>query len=227
MAEWQWKYRESEWVGKRYGYLTITGYDRERKMFICKCDCGTEGKRVKPSFLFNGKVQTCGLNCEIHNQNLDGRSKNRTYRIWVGMRGRCYNKNDPGYRYYGARGVTICDEWVDDYWAFHNWAMENGYADNLTIDRIDYNGNYEPSNCRWLTLQQQNENKRQPYTLTERPKFKAATLYEVDGVWKTMPEWCDIYGVSDPFVRYRMQKRGMTLKQALETPKSIGRPPKQ
>ena len=226
MAEWQHKYKESEWVGKRYGYLTITGYDRKEREFICRCDCGTIGKLVKPSFLFNGKVQTCGRECAIHNGKYDGRSKNRTYRIWVGMIARCYNEKNVSYKSYGKRGISVCDEWRNDYWSFHKWSLENGYADDLTIDRIDSDGNYEPSNCRWATYQQQRDNERDPYTLVNRPKFKTGKTikqYEVRGVWRSKPEWCSIYGVSEPFVTYRM-KKGMTMQEALETPKGIGRP---
>ena len=228
MAEWQYKYREEEWVGKKYNYLTITGYDRKEKKFICRCDCGTEGKLVKPTILFAGKVQTCGLDCPIHRVTHDGRTKNRTYGIWVGMKRRCYNSEDPSYKYYGKRGIRICEEWLNDYWAFHEWAMANGYMDDLTIDRIDSDGNYEPSNCRWATYQQQADNSRPPYTLTRRPRFKdgpGIKRFEVDGVSRTMAEWCLMYGVSEPFVRYRMQKKGMSLKEALETPKiQQGRP---
>ena len=222
MAEWQYKYREEEWNGKRYGNLTITGYDRKERKFICRCDCGTEGKRVKPSFLFNGKVQTCGLKCPIHIDKPDHRSDNRTYGIWNNMKRRCYNQNSNGYYLYGGRGIKVCDEWLNDYWAFHDWAMEHGYRDDLTIDRINGDGNYEPSNCRWATVQEQRDNARNPYTFVEN---NTAKRHEINGVYKTMKEWCNMYGVSEPFVRYRMKKKGMTLQEALETPKlQDGRP---
>ena len=76
------------------------------------------------------------------------------------MKRRCCNKNDKNYKYYGGRGITVCDEWRNDFVAFYNWAIENSYSDDLTIDRINVNGNYEPSNCRWVTMAQQNQNKR-------------------------------------------------------------------
>lgn len=83
-----------------------------------------------------------------------GQTKTRLYRIWSGMKGRCNNKKNPAYRYYGAKGIKVCDEWQNDFLAFKEWADLNGYNDKLTIDRIDSDGDYCPSNCRWLTAQE-------------------------------------------------------------------------
>ena len=89
-----------------------------------------------------------------------GLSNTRLNRIWRSFRQRCYNPNQPDFKYYGGRGITVCPEWKDDFKAFYDWAMSNGYQDNLTLDRIDCNGNYEPSNCRWVTMKVQTNNKR-------------------------------------------------------------------
>lgn len=102
------------------------------------------------------------------------RSSTRIYIIHKGMKQRCYDKNYRKYKNYGGRGITICDEWLDDFGAFYDWAMNNGYRDDLTIDRIDANGNYEPSNCRWITNVEQQNNKTNNVLLTYNGETKTA-----------------------------------------------------
>ena len=95
-----------------------------------------------------------------------------------------YNKNSIQYKDYGGRGITICDEWLNDFQAFYNWSMSNGYKDNLTIDRINVNGNYEPSNCRWATNEEQANNRRDNVKITYK------------GMTKTISEWAEYLGVN-------------------------------
>ena len=217
--EQQKKYIVSEWVGKKYWHLTIEDY--QNKKFICRCDCGNK-KEVKPTFLFRGQIKTCGNNCPYHNEQYDGRSKERLYSVWASMLDRCYNENAVGYYLYGARGISVCEEWKNDFWTFNEWGLSNGYQEGLTIDRIDGNGNYEPSNCRWATYKQQRENSQPRYTYKDKIPYKKranAKTYNVFGEMLTMNEISQKYNVSEPFLKYRMQKKGMNIEEAITTAK--------
>lgn len=212
------KYIPEKWIGKKYGHLTIVGYSK--KKFDCICDCGNE-KRAKPSFLFNGHIKTCGYSCPLHQEQYDRKSKERLYPIWRGMLARCYNPKADGYKIYGGRGITVCDEWRNDFWAFNKWGINSGYQEGLSIDRINGDGNYEPSNCRWATTQMQRDNQHDPYTFTPKPdsfKRHKAKQYEVFGETLTMQQIAERYGKSIPFIRYRL-KLGMTLEEAITKPK--------
>lgn len=125
-----------------------------------------------------------------------GQSNTRLYRVWKGMRERCYSKNHIGYKFYGGRGITVCEEWKNSYETFRDWALENGYDETAlfgecTLDRIDANGNYEPKNCRFVNIEKQNRNKR------------SNTLLEYNGQTKTIAEWSDITGLSKQLISSR------------------------
>lgn len=136
------------------------------------------------------------------NHLIHGKRKTRLYRIWTNVKTRCYNENDPHFKRYGGRGITVCEEWRNSFEAFYNWAVSNGYSDELTIDRINNDGNYEPSNCRWVTFKEQNQNKRNVILLT----------YE--GETKSCAEWCRILNLGKDTIRQRYHK-GWTTEECL------------
>lgn len=165
-------------TGQRFGRLTVVCDTGERKrgyiVWRCKCDCGNTHEVIGNNLL-RGSVKSCG--CLIHDvakENIKnthksgtenhsfkhGMSHSRLYRIWLCMRRRCYDERNIGYKYYGGRGIGVCDEWRNSFEAFRDWALANGYRDDLTIDRIDVNGNYEPLNCRWTDISTQLKNRR-------------------------------------------------------------------
>ena len=131
-------------------------------------------------------------------------SDTRLYRTWDSMKSRCYRKSTAPYKNYGGRGITVCDEWRLSFIAFRDWAMSHGYADNLSLDRIDYNGNYEPSNCRWVTIKEQENNRRNN------------TLLEFGGVVRTQSEWSEVLEIPTHVIHNRLL-RGWSIEKALTT----------
>ena len=154
-----------DYSGQKFGRLTVLSRAENkngRTMFNCVCECGNK-KAIWIESLKNGSTKSCGcLSREIVTARnyRHGQRHTRLYRIWLTMKSRCYLPSQVGYKYYGGQGVTVCDEWKNDFMSFHDWAMNNGYEETLTIDRIDPYGNYEPSSSRWSTYYMQEHNKR-------------------------------------------------------------------
>jgi hypothetical protein len=152
--------------GEVFGKLTVlkkVGVDKYKiSQWECLCDCGNITV-ASISNLRNGNTTSCGCYGRERKREANkthGKSNTRVHRIWKAMHTRCYNPNFKFYHHYGGRGITICDEWLHNFQAFYDWAMVNGYKDDLTIDRIDSNKGYSPHNCRWVTMAEQNKNKR-------------------------------------------------------------------
>ncbi|TCT14563.1 hypothetical protein EDC18_10544 [Natranaerovirga pectinivora] len=190
--------RKVDYTGKRFEKLTVIKRDENIAKWICKCDCGKEiivyGNRLK-----NGKVKSCGClpseiiirrnKYELSTHRMTG---SRLYNIWDSMKARCLNSNSKDYHNYGQRGITIYEKWLK-FESFMEWATKNGYQEKLTLDRIDVNGNYEPSNCRWVSTKVQGNNTRVNRRVTMR------------GRTQTLSQWADEIGISPKALRYRIE----------------------
>lgn len=199
-------------TGQKFGHLTaikrvedkIFPSGKHYVMWLCKCDCGND-KVVARSALVKGETRSCGcLKGESH-----GMSNTRLNEIWAGMKRRCNDPQRDDYKNYGARGISVCDEWQNSFVAFSNWALANGYNDTLTIERMDVNGDYEPENCIWATKEEQANNKRNNHFLT------------FNGETKTISQWSKELNISDNTIRNRIN-RGLTDEEALTITKGCG-----
>lgn len=168
-----------------FGRLTtISNFKKNgRTYWKCVCSCGNTCE-VSQSNLATGIAKSCGcLNSELSSQRATkhGLAGTCLHNIWSGLFTRCENPNSSEYHNYGARGIKVCDEWQkpDGFTNFYNWAMSNGYRDDLSIDRIDNNGNYEPSNCRWATRKEQSNNTRRNVWITYNGMTMNLTQWEV------------------------------------------------
>lgn len=201
--------------GEKYSRLTIikeVSPIGNKRRILCKCDCGRV-KEFTMDSVIHYRTQSCGcLRYELLLARNDKikypkeLKESRLLRIWYSMKERCYTKSSSGYKKYGAKGVIMCDEWKNDFMSFYNWSITNGYADNLTIDRIDYTGNYEPSNCRWADAKTQANNKSN------------VRKYEYNGELHTMTEWSKIMNINYGALWERLNVLGWSIDRALITP---------
>lgn len=200
---------------KRFGRLiAIKVVDKSKSRSLiwqCKCDCGNV-KNVPSTYLLGGDTQSCGcLQLESEKKNIKkaqdkakthGMSKTNLFRRWAGMKQRCENINNNAFNDYGGRGIKICDEW-SSFENFRDWSLNNGYKPNLSIDRINVNGNYEPTNCRWATSETQANNRRDTVYLT------------INKARKTTKEWSNEYSIKPATIKTRI-KAGLIGEELLQ-----------
>ncbi len=192
----------AELVGDKFGRLTVMekigANARGSMLWKCRCDCGNE-VITETRCLRSGNTKSCGClksdsvrERTIIRNTTHGERHTRLYRTWAHMVWRCENPNCDMYEHYGERGIRVCSEWRNSFEAFSDWAKNNGYDDTLSIDRIDVDGNYEPANCRWVTMEEQQNNKRNNHYLT------------FNGTTKTISEWAKETGIKSGTIQRRV-----------------------
>lgn len=184
-------------TGMRFGYLTVikkNGRVSNHNKWLCKCDCGNEVSCFQYN-LERGTSTSCGCKRSCYarqKRNCHGESTSTLYKKWSSMKTRCENSANAGYKYYGGKGIKICDEW-QEFWNFREWAYANGYKDGLTIERIDINGDYCPQNCKWISAYEQASNKRNN------------SFIEYGGKKQTASQWARELGIGKDTITYRIR----------------------
>lgn len=181
--------------------------NKPKKVFwVCKCSCGNPKEFiVDGSCIRSGNTLSCGCVKLERHPHTHKETGSKLYQVWAAMRKRCRNPNDKNYDRYGGRGIKVCDEWDNDYVTFRDWAYANGYEQGLEIDRIDNDGNYEPSNCKWSTRREQCNNR------------SSNVWIEYNGERKQVYEWCDILNIPYTAMCARVLN-GWTTEEILNTP---------
>lgn len=187
--------------GTKFGKLTVLKLDylqeyqnptnkrkHLKKYYLCQCDCGNIVSVYQGRFI-SGHTTSCGCKTLKH-----GQWKSRLYNIWRGIKKRCYDKKNKSYKYYGAKSISMYENWINNFKSFYDWAVNNGYREDLTIDRIDNNGNYEPSNCRWVDNKTQANNKGNNRLITFNNKTH------------TITEWAKILNIPRHRIYYKLYK---------------------
>ncbi len=200
--------RMTDISGQKFGRLTAIKpdgrYSSGNIKWLCLCDCG-KYTHSDSSKLIKGGVKSCGCYASERMTKINTKHNGfgtRLYEIWRQMHRRCYGENTKSYKHYGGRGISVCEEWKE-FETFKEWALKNGYSEDLTIDRIDVDGNYCPENCRWATMKEQANNKRNNHFVV------------CFGERKTISEWADIYGVNQVKLWDRLSRHNWNLESAL------------
>lgn len=198
-------------TSQKFGRLKVLQFIEIRKhhsYWLCKCNCGNITEASNSS-LRTGKVKSCGcLRKEVTRQNAiktkttHHLANTRIYNVWRSMKKRCYLKTHKAYKDYGGRGIKVCNEWKNDFMCFYNWAIINGYKEDLTLDRIDVNGDYEPNNCRWVDWKIQQNNRRDNIHI------------QYNGENKTVYEWANEFNIKYCTLWWRI-KNGWSIEDAL------------
>lgn len=196
-------------TGQRFGRLVaikqVERNSSNKIQWLCQCDCGKQVK-VTTGHLRSGHTKSCGCYSRDRAKEANtthGGKHTRLYSIWSDVKKRCNNPSHAAYHRYGGRGIRICDEWKDDFQTFRDWAMSHGYRDNLTLDRKDNDGDYEPSNCRWVTMKEQCNNTSRTHYIT------------VNGETRNILGWAEYLGIT----RYRIDSaysRGENLEEYIK-----------
>lgn len=208
-------------IGRKFGKLTVieyAGYKNHKPHWKCRCECGNY-KTASTYNLKHGHTRSCGclVKGKEFGQYKHGLTNHRIYHTYHAMKQRCFNEKSEGYKDYGARGISVCNEWMGEHGLekFYEWSMNNGYSDGLTIDRINVDGDYSPDNCRWADLETQMNN------TTRNVRF------EYKGESHTCSEWAKILnnGLSKIEIYSRIVNLGWDVEKALFTPLSINNKP--
>lgn len=201
--------KQRDIVGQKFGKLLVVkscGKGKDNHYYSeVVCDCGAK-YMVSDSELICGRRKSCKkCSSEMH-----GKTNTRLFHIWQSMKQRCNDKNHQHYDCYGGRGISICEEWESDFESFYNWSLEHGYMSNLSIDRIDNDGNYEPGNCRWVDQKTQANNKRNNKKYSYKGcEYSIAELSEMSGIKYT--------------TLYNRLESGWELEKAMRLKPEIGR----
>lgn len=190
----------------RWKVIERVGTNKHRNAtWLCECSCENHTRKIiTGGSLLSGSSMSCGcLKEEDHYKH--GLSGTRLYWIWHGMKDRITNESNNTYNYYGGRGIKLCEQWFD-YINFYNWAINNGYQENLTIERKDTNGDYCPENCKWATMKEQSLNKRNTH------------LLELNGKIQSVKEWSEELNIPYDTLISRINKHGWSTEKALTTP---------